>query len=42
MMTAEEYIARFVDAGERPNCEYINGVQSLGTASMKRSTRCPH
>jgi Uma2 family endonuclease len=26
MMTAEEYIARFVDAGEKPACEYIDGV----------------
>jgi Uma2 family endonuclease len=26
MVTAEEYIARFVDAGEKPACEYIDGV----------------
>jgi Uma2 family endonuclease len=26
LVTAEEYIARFVDAGEKPACEYIDGV----------------
>jgi Uma2 family endonuclease len=33
-ISAEEYIARFVEGGEKPTCEYSNGVlfpRSLGT-----------
>ncbi len=34
LMPVEEYIARFVDGGEKPVCEYIDGVlfpKSMGT-----------
>jgi Uma2 family endonuclease len=39
LMPAEEYIDRFVDAGEKPTCEYIDGVLIQKSTGAKRHSQ---
>jgi Uma2 family endonuclease len=39
LASVEEYIARFVDGGEKPTCEYVDGVLTPKAMAGKDHSR---